>query len=346
MGFLGADWWGSDARAMAIEFRKRSHLLIERHYEDYYPTKWNHLALKLARRLLRLIIIRDYNQAVEQLLNIDALDFLLVFKGMLLKANTLAQFKKRRVPSYCFYPDVSFLDHGQNIWECLPLYDGIFTTKPYHLDDSVLRKRVRHIELTRHGFDPDVHRPVFSSLRLTQSYKCDVSFVGCWSHKKEAILGSLLSSIPKLNLHIWGPAWHRANESIRQKWMGRSAYGDELAAIYFLSTINLGLLSEAGSDTAKGDSTTARTWQIPASRGFLLHEDTEEVRRFFEPEKEIALFRSNDELVQKVMKYQKNQAERDRIRNNAYQRALSVPYSYADAVDRILAFHCDNNSDL
>ena len=38
IGFLGADWWGSDARAAGAELRRRGYLLIERHYEDYFPT--------------------------------------------------------------------------------------------------------------------------------------------------------------------------------------------------------------------------------------------------------------------------------------------------------------------
>jgi len=339
IGFLGADWWGSDARAMAAEFRRRGHLLAERHYEDWLPTKWSGTFLKAARRLLRPVIARAYNAAVLQLLSVQALDFLLVFKGMLLQPEILAKFKQAGVPCYCFYPDVSFLDHGSNIFRSLRHYDCLITTKSYHLADPLLRKEVRRMEFAGHGFDPEVHREVTISTKLANSYGCDVSFVGAWSPKKDACLAGLIEACPGLNLRIWGPAWNRASSRVRPAWQGRGAYGDELAAIYGSSKVNLGLLSEAGGGVASGDATTARTWQIPASRGFLLHEDTGEVRRYFEEGKEIALFQNVPELVARVNHYLRSATEREAVRDAGWRRAHTGPYSYAPAVDRILEIH-------
>ena len=102
IGFLGADWWGSDARAMAAELRRGGHVVLERHYEDFFPTKWRHPILKAVRRLLRRVMAKDYNRAVAELLEVDAMDFLLVFKGMLLAPETLARFKAKGIPCYCF----------------------------------------------------------------------------------------------------------------------------------------------------------------------------------------------------------------------------------------------------
>ena len=89
IGFLGADWWGSDARATAVALRRRGCLLVERHYEDYFPNRWRSWPLKIVRRLLRPAIESEYNQAVREILSVDALEFLLVFKGMLLHRSTL-----------------------------------------------------------------------------------------------------------------------------------------------------------------------------------------------------------------------------------------------------------------
>lgn len=339
IGFLGADWWGSDPRAMAMEFRRRGHLLIERHYEDYFSTRWQSLPLRILRRLAQPWIAREFNRGVEEFLSVSALDFLLVFKGMLLFPGTLERFRAAGIPCYLIYPDVSFTAHGANIRECLPLYDRVFTTKSFHLEMPEVRERVRGIELVNHGYDPDVHRPVSPSPRLVAAYGCDVSFVGCWSPKKEAAVREILHALPAVDLRLWGPHWDRAEPLVRQRWQGRGAYGDELAAIYSLSRINLGLLSEAGEGTSSGDRVTARTWQIPAAGGFQLHEDNPEIRRYFEPDREIALFGDYRELVAGVERYLGDAAGRQEVARGGEARAVSTPYTYGPAVTAVLRHH-------
>lgn len=340
IGFLGADWWGSDARAVAMEFRQRGHVLIERNYEDYFPTRWRG-SVRILRRLFRGWMQREYNAAVRELLSVQSLDFLIVFKGMLLDSRSLQAFRDRGVPCYCIYPDVSFKDHGRNVWECLPIYDCVFTTKSYHLQDPAIQSRVQELRYVRHGFDPMVHRPIVCNASLSQSYGCDVSFVGAWSPKKEAILLQLLADLPSIDLHIWGPSWGRANSAVRRAWRQRGAYGDETSAIYSMSKINLGLLSEAGTGTVHGDQTTARTWQIPASGGCMLHEHTCELSNYFVPEVEVATFTTVAELASKVSHLLGEPELRNAIRRAGYKRCVDAPYTYSSAVQAILSYHED-----
>jgi len=276
---------------------------------------------------------------VAELLTVQALDFLLVFKGMLLDAATLKQFKKRGFPCYLVYPDSSFKDHGKNIWECLPLYDAVFTTKSYHMDDEAVKSRARNLHFVNHGFDPEVHRPIQPSDALLSTYACDVSFVGNWSPKKERTVRYLMDALPGVDLKLWGPFWDRAEPGVRMKWAGRGAYGDELAAIYSFSRINLGLLSEGGSGARRGDQTTARSWQIPASGGLLLHEDTEEIRKYFAADQEIALFGSVNEAASKITELLANEEQREKIRRAGYKRCTRAPYTYAPAVKTVLEYH-------
>jgi hypothetical protein len=339
IGFLGADWWGSDARAMAMEFRRQGYLLAERHYEDHLSTRWESLSLRLIRRLLLPLIRRQYNRSVAELLSVESLDFLLVFKGMLLEASTLKEFIKRGLPCYLVYPDVSFQDHGKNIWECLPLYDCVFSTKTYHLDDPTLIRRVKSIQSINHGYDPEVHRPVTRSDALLSVYACDVSFVGCWSRKKEDLIHELVRKLPDIDFRLWGPNWGRAQKCVREKWTGRGAYGDELAAIYSCSRINLGLLSEAGTGMSAGDKITARSWQIPASGGLLLHEDTAEIREHFQVDEEVAVFGDSNDLALKIESLLNDTARREQLRRAGYERCISAPYTYVSAVRTITEYH-------
>ncbi len=339
IGFLGADWWGSDARATGAELRRLGHLLIERHYEDHFPTRWRHNVLRATRRLLRPLMEADYNRAVSELLQVEGMDFLLVFKGMLLRPETLRQFRERQIPTYCVYPDVSFRDHGRNIWDCLPLYDCVFTTKSFHLLDSSLKQHLRRLELVPHGFDQEVHRRITASPSMQSTYGCDVSFVGAWSPKKESLIAELIARLPEVDLRIWGPSWGHAADVVRKRWQGRGAWGDELAAIYGCSRINLGLLSEAGTGTRSGDLTTARTWQIPASGGFMLHEHSTELVESFIPNQEVGVFSGGEDLVRQVRIWLQDDAVRTAVMQRGHERAHRDRYTYARAVEAVLRVH-------
>jgi spore maturation protein CgeB len=339
--FLGADWWGSDARALAVKLRHGGHCVIDLNYEDYLPTSWSLFPLRLLRRLFRGLMARNYNHAVRRHANNPALDFILVCKGMLLAPETLGEFKRHRIPCYCFYPDVSFTDHGANITNCLPLYDCVFTTKRFHAADRHVGPVIQHVA---HGFDPEVHRPLPISEKLQQHYACDVSFVGCWSPKKEGLITALIANQPNLSVKVWGPGWGRSNQNVRAAWQGRGAYGDELAIIYGASRINLGLLSEAGSDTREGDAVTARTWQIPAAGGFLLHELTTELAEYFQPGSEVGTFTDGTDLPSQVERYLANDAERKSIALAGYRRCLTSDYTYAAAAQRILEYHARDSN--
>ena len=342
--FLGADWWGSDARALGIALRRSSNALIEVGYEDYFSLQWSTFPLRLLRRAARLLFVQNYNKAVLANANNGAIDFVLVFKGKLLQPATLERFREQGTPIYCFYPDVSFLDHGPEIWNCLPLYDCLFTTKSYHLEDSLLRARVKEMRLVSHGFDPEVHRPVPLSDGMKRQYGCDVSFVGCWSPKKETLLASIIRGCLGLDIRIWGPGWGRSAPDVRSRWQRRGAFGDELSIIYAASKINLGLVSEAGGGTKVGDLVTARTWQIPAARGFMLHENTAELRRYFDAEREVGVFHSASDLAERAQFYLEEQDTRIKTLEAGHRRCLESHYTYETAANEILRFHAQAKS--
>ena len=99
--FLGADWWGSDARALAVALRHSGNALIEVLYEDFFPLQWSTVPLRALRRLTRPWFVQNYNQAVLRPASNPAIDFVLVFKGKLLQSATLARFREQGTPIYC-----------------------------------------------------------------------------------------------------------------------------------------------------------------------------------------------------------------------------------------------------
>lgn len=336
-----AKWRGSDGRALAQSFRRLGHSLIEIDEEDYVPWRWQGTGSKSLRRLVSRLWVDEYNRAVIERASASAYDFVLVFKGNHLKPDTIRRLKKTGKPVFNFYPDVSFKDHGPNIPAAMSFYDCVFTTKLYHGERELKEFGIRDLQHVRHGFDPEVHRPVSVSPEVARNYECDVSFVGCWSPEKEQTLHHLLKEMPAASLKVFGLGWHHASNKFRRK-VGENlkpgAFGDELAIVYGSSKVNLGLLSSSTSDAKLRDQTTARTFQIPAAGGFMLHEDTAEVRTLFEDGVEVMLFSGKEELARKVDLALGDPALRESIRKRGHLRCVQAPYDYGSAAETVLGY--------
>ena len=336
-----AKWWGSDARALAQALRRLGHSILDIDEEDYVPWRWQGAAAKVLRRLFGRVWIDDYNSAILKQASWSAYDFILVYKGNLLKPETLLRLREARKPVFNFYPDVSFQDHGSNIPACLRLYDCVFTTKSYHGDREKQTFGIRNLEHVRHGFDPEVHRPIPLSPEMARHYECDVSFVGCWSPQKEEQILYLLRSSNGISVKVFGTGWKYSSTEFKQRMgtnLRQGVFGDELGIVYGASKVNLGLLSHSTSDPTLRDQITARTFQVPATKSFMLHADTDEVRSLFREGEEVLLFRSNEDLVKQINAALKDGALRSGISEKGYHRCIREPYDYSSAAQSILRY--------
>ncbi|MGI8839005.1 MAG: CgeB family protein [Pyrinomonadaceae bacterium] len=340
-----AKWWGSDARALAQAFRGLSHSVLDIDEEDYISWRPRGTGSKIIRRLFSRVSVNDYNRAVLEQASSSSYDFILSYKGNSLKPETVRQLRQSGKPLYNFYPDVSFQDHGPNIPASLALYDCVFTTKSFHGEREIRQFGIRDLKHVRHGFDPEVHRPISLSPATAHHYGSDVSFVGCWSPQKEERLLHLLRQDEGISIKVYGIGWNHASVEFRRR-MGSNlkpgVFGDELSMVYCASKVNLGLLSCSTSDPQVCDQTTARTFQIPATKSFMLHEDTSEVRGIFEEDSEVVLFRDNEEMVARIKLALSSPAIRKNIRRRGYERCLSEPYDYLNAAESILRYVSGN----
>ena len=342
-----AKWWGCDPRALAQSFRGLGHNLIEIDAEDYISWRWSGSVARVLRRLFIKIFVNDYNQSVIDQAKASNFDFILVFKGMYLKEEALKALRLCGKPIYNFYPDVSYTDHGSYIPAALKHYDCVFTTKFYHGPKEQKAFGIKDMVLVRHGYDPEVHRPVRLSQAQIRHYGCDVSFVGCWSPKKERLIQHIINNRDNIKVIVYGIGWKYSSNKFK-KALGENlrpgAFGDELAIIHNASKVNLGLLSHASGDPALSDQTTVRTFQIPASGSVMLHEDTPEVRYYFQNEKEVMLFNGESDLLMKLDRILNDDSLRESIRINGYQRCMGERYDYSNSAQTIIKKFMSNAS--
>lgn len=336
---VGEMWHGSDARSAFESLRRLGHLVLVLDEEQYVGTRWRSTWGRVLRRCLAGWLVRELTEDAARSMRRFQPDLLFVFKGNWVQGEMLRRARLDGVASANFYPDVSFLAHTRHIPTALPLYDHVFTTKTFGVRDMQERLGLRQCSFVPPGFDPDLHRPTALSEADRDRYACDVSFIGTWSPKKEALLAAVRAALPALHLRIWGCQWGKAREvTLAACVQGTEVTGDEYVKAICGSTICLGLLSEVRQGASSGDLITARTFQIPACGTFMLHERTPEVLQYFEEGKEIACFNSAEELVSQVRHYLARPEAIDATAAAARRRSLECGYSLDDRMRVVSAW--------
>lgn len=303
--------------------------------EQYIPP-WSSTVLKATRRLLRPAMFNEFNATLRR----TALHFrphlLFVFKGETVDPASLREIRSNGTIAVNFFPDVGFLNHGPLLPKSLPEYDWVFTSKSFGLEDMRAALGITRASFLPHAFDPEIHKPTQADFDELQRYRCDASFIGVWSPKKERILASLLDRCPDLDLKIWGsPVWNTAR-SLRQQYQGHPVLAAEYAKAVGSSFVSICMLTGRQLGSSSGDRTTARTFEVPAMGGFMAHERTAEAQSFFRSDSECVYFENVDELADIIRHYIANPRKRNRIAAAGRERALSSGYSYDDRVATIL----------
>jgi spore maturation protein CgeB len=175
-----------------------------------------------------------------------------------------------------------------------------------------------------HGFDPDLHRPMAVSPQDLARLGADAAFIGMWSPKKTAYMQMLVRKLPGVHARIWGGAWERAHATVlKPAIMGRHLWGDVYPLAMQCTKVNIALLSEARTGASSGDRITSRTFHIPASGGFMLHERTDELLQYYREGDEVACFASPEELAEKTQYYLEHEEEREAIRLAGHRRCVA-----------------------
>ncbi len=320
---IGPLWRGSNAGGLFRAF-SRLGCLIEVMDEFYYISLLTKTkSTKVLERLIRPLQEEEFNIAIRNKIELFSPDVVFVYKGAFVRPETLEFARSKGCRLALFYPDVSMTFHGKNIPACIPLYELIFTTKTFGVKDLEERFGVTNAYFIPHGFDPEIHRKMEVSATDLQRFGCDVSFIGTWSPKKEMWLSVLKQKLPDADLRIWGEQWFKAGTDIlKSSIQYTGVVGDLYATAIQCSKVNLGILSEKVAGASSGDLITSRTFHIPGSSGFMLHERNKESVLYFKEGTEAGFFGDAEEMAKQVQYYLEHEQERLALKEAGYQRAL------------------------
>jgi glycosyltransferase involved in cell wall biosynthesis len=295
---------------------------------------------RVVRRLLWPRIVAEFNNYILGTAENYQPDIFLAFKGAYVHAKTLGSLSCRGIKLYNYFPDTSAFNHGKWLPRSLAEYDCVFYTKPFWYADVTKRIPLKGGYFLPHGYDPFLHRPVELDSRDISDYGCDVSFIAFHSRYKEMLLKKLIGLRPDLNLCVWGDGWTARCEStdLRRRIKGFALYGDRYARGIQAARINLAIMNGPIHGASSGDLTTSRTYAIPASGGFMLHQRNSEVLDLYKEDEEIACFDSVEELAEKIDFYLTHQEEREQVARCGHSRCVPA-YSYDNRMAELLHWH-------
>ncbi len=338
--FIGENWHGSNATSCKRAFRHLGCDVYDLDDYHYFP-RWQTPGMRALRKLLRPLIATEFRREIEKLALELTPDLVFVFNGSMVGPDTIDACQSTGALVFNFYPDWDFgqfyAQAGNDFVSCMQAYDVLFTPKSYQVD-RLKDIGARRVEFLPYAFDSWCHYPVSLSAGEESVYQSDIAFIGTWEAERAAILEQLVARNFPHTLAVWGNQWERLdNRSPLRKYVkGRPAYGETQARVFAGSKIALAFIRSP-------DLHTARSFEIPAFRTFMLAQRSSEHTQFFIEGREIACFTGPDELREKIAYYLTHEAERISIATAGYQRVVQGGNSYVDRMQRVLSVYHELN---
>lgn len=256
-------------------------------------------------------------------------DIVWIEKGNTIWPRTLLSIKERqpKVIIVSYSEDDMYVRHNRSMYYAVGLkyYDAVFTTKSYNCNfDELPSLGARRVVFVDKAFDIRIHQPIETMDEEIMRFGGDVGFIG--TYEKPRAESMLFLAESGIKIRIWGSGWNK-HSGVHKNLVieNRCLYGDDYRKGICATRINLCFLRKANRDLQ-----TDRTMEIPACGSFMLAERTAEHQRLFEEDVEAVYFDSNDELLEKVRHYLKNDGMRRRIAAAGRRRCETSGYSHHD----------------
>lgn len=259
-----------------------------------------------------------------------------VDKGLWLYPETLAWLRDRLGATLVHYtPDPQLVFQPWKLGHfvaAIPLYDVLFTTKPFEVD-AYRQRGARLLHLVHQSYDDQRIGPRELTAEQRARLGAEVSFIGQYTPHYARLLQVAVGTGARTRL--WGPNWRRRLwrlPALRDCFAGDGVWGDDYVLALNAADIALCFLSKRYPET-----TTTRTFEIPGCGTFMLAERTDAHRALFEEDREAAFFGSDAELADKLRHYLRHPDERRRIAAAGLARSRRSGYGDRARMAALLA---------
>ena len=232
-------------------------------------------------------------------------DFLITAKGHNLSEELLSFLHEEKIQVFNFYSDPIPYDNPLFL-KMIPLYTCILTYNKDHIPGWYLlgAKKVAYLPFAS---DPQVHRPLSLSKDDRVKYGSPIACLATWQPYAEYWPEKLL----QFGLKIWGNQWYKLpkDSPLRKVWQGEGQGINQ----YFPLVCQASNIVFNVVRPKNGQSHSMKTFEIPASGGFMLSNRTEDQLKFFPEDIAAVYFSTEEELLDKIKFYFKHEEKRTAI---------------------------------
>ncbi len=228
-------------------------------------------------------------------------------------------------------------DHRLMVYfrEVAASYDHFFHIQGPQMERELDRLGANHSYLPVAAHPPQ-HRPLELTELERKRYGAAVGFMGAGYPNRLRIFTELVEK--GLDLRLWGVDWPRQGPlaaCLAEK--NRYLDSDEVVKIYNACQVVINLHSsfQAAQGIGGADFVNPRTLEVPACGGFQLVDQVPRLAEFLIPEQEVATFRDQDELLEKVRHYLDHPGQRQALAQAGRRKVLSQ-HTYYHRLERLL----------
>jgi Glycosyl transferases group 1 len=339
--FIGETWQGSSARSLREALALLPEVVINDVGADHFLPNYQHLPLRIANRLLRLLQLRELESAVLRGMSGFRPDAVVVYKGAGIGAALVEEIRRSGIPVINVFPDYSPHAYGRRLQKAISCYDLVISTKPFHprFWQSIYGYRNPCV-CVPHGYDPGVH--YWAEPSPSQAY--DVALCCTWRPEYHRLMRSFAAALgdDRVSVAIAGSGWPEHRDELPRHWSyvgpkGGRAYGEFLrSAKIAIAPVNREVVIRGLKQP--GDEDTTRTYELAAAHCFFLHQRTDYVATVYDEQNEVPLWGDATELASLVWRWLPDEAGRRLMAARAQARAVpayAIPQRAASVLQHI-----------
>jgi len=303
-------------------------------YKTSYSRKFNFLRNAFSK--IGLPLDKGLNKKILNKVISGAYDIVLIHKGNDIYPSTLSKIKRLypalKLVNWSF--DDMMARHNRSLYYThgLKLYDLVVTVKSFNCNPEELPSLgAKNILLLNQIYCRYTHNPCENCERISDKF--DVVFIGYAERERFECMNFLAEN--GIKLHVFGTGWNKKTYQKHNKNL--HIHFRELLKKDYANTISCSKISLCFLRKINRDVITKRSVEIPACRGFMVAERTNEHLKFFREDKEAVFFASKEELLEKVRYYLEHEEERKKIAQAGYEKCLRMNCTYDDMARAILA---------
>ncbi len=308
-GVIIGDWkWRIYEKALHDGFINCGHKVDSLQINNNFKNNTDKIQYKLRSGPL----INNINRQITNKVLSNDYDFIFFQRPIIIKKSTLENIKESSHSKLiCYHNDNPFQQKYNALkyrryFNILSLCDIVYVYRPSNIVHAK-KYGANNVKILPPFYVKGLH-DIEHKIQKTN----DVVFIGHFENDgRDKMINYLIKN--DINVKVFGGKWEKS--LVPKKHRYPTLYDNLYVKELQRSKISLAFFSKINKDVY-----TRRSFEIPATKTFMLSEYSSEIVKLFKPGYEFDFFRSREELYQKVNFYLKNDKLRKQMVKRAFKR--------------------------